>query len=540
MPPQQIKLFILIAVTIIAAALFITPTTADTMFVGGKEYQLDPNVAAIYQYIGKDDPAFEWHELTNYTPVNNTQKGYMQYRLEFTSQQWLTEAEVNYSFWKHNLTIIVPYQVDFQGLAHIFITGCTVDSASCADAQVLSIDDIAVKSKVPIVSLTQIPNAALLFRDDPLQKMRTEDAAVAYTWAEYLVNQSRPDQILYFPMAKAAVMAAKVMHEWSKTPTGMNIVGEIDQFYYSGASKRGATTWFATAFFGEYMPERIIGAAPMVYDLLNITHSLPSMAQQLGGFTYEFTDYKDNGIIEMVNHPDTFGALAKHIDPLMPWYSNGLKNVHKLVASGAGDEFFLPLNSFYYDRTLPNKFHIMVPNARHSKITSHTYLQDSVAGHIRQLASKKSLPQWQQTMNYQNNTISVHLNTKPFKVSVWKNVTPPSEPTRMDFRLTKADIPGGCLPPAYVVEDGVCAVPATWAQTEIKNFKTTEKGYYYSYTPTPEEVPTDGKSFFGWYLMVEWNNDQEMGSQVYTSSMMYAPGEYPFPDCRPHCTSDLV
>ena len=189
----------------------------------------------------------------------------MQYRLEFTSQQWLTEAEVNYSFWRHNLTIIVPYDVDFDGLAHIFITGCTVDSPSCPDAQALTIDDIAVKSKTVTVSLTQIPNAALLFRDDPLQKMRTEDAAVAYTWAEYLVNQSRPDQILYFPMAKAAVMAAKVMHEWSKSEIGKSIVGKtIDQFYYSGASKRGATTWFTTAFFGEYMPERIIGSAPMV------------------------------------------------------------------------------------------------------------------------------------------------------------------------------------------------------------------------------------------------------------------------------------
>ena len=260
---MQIKLFPLLLVGLIATILMATTVSADTMFVGGKEYPLDPNIPAVYQYIAKTDPAFEWHELPNVQPYNNTEKGYVSYRVEFTSQQWLTVNDVDKSFWKHNMTILVPYDVQFTGAVTMYITGCKNDDETCPDKERGTVDDILVKTKAPLAILNQIPQQPVAFAADDWN-VRKEDAIIAYTWAQYLRNPTRPDWVIYFPMAKAAVMAQRVLKEWSQAHP--EIVGPIpyDRFYVAGASKRGATTWFVAAFMGEYMPHNIIGAAPMV------------------------------------------------------------------------------------------------------------------------------------------------------------------------------------------------------------------------------------------------------------------------------------
>jgi PhoPQ-activated pathogenicity-related protein len=63
----------------------------------------------------------------------------------------------------------------------------------------------------------------------------------------------------------------------------------IKRWMVMGASKRGWTTWFT----GAAAPERVMGIAPVVMDLLNFQQGVQHMWQTLGNWTFAFTDYLD-------------------------------------------------------------------------------------------------------------------------------------------------------------------------------------------------------------------------------------------------------
>jgi len=45
----------------------------------------------------------------------------------------------------------------------------------------------------------------MIFAADPIQKSRSEDAIIAYTWDHFLANPSQPEWLVRFPMVKASV-----------------------------------------------------------------------------------------------------------------------------------------------------------------------------------------------------------------------------------------------------------------------------------------------------------------------------------------------
>lgn len=183
---------------VLCLSIFFLHAYADTVFIDGKEVRINTDEPALYQYIDIQDPNFEWHEIG--LIKNDSEKRLEYWLVEFTSLMWLTPHEVSRSLWKHNLTIIKPYEIEIPDVATLYITGCLQEAEKCQSDQIGTIEEIAKKAKVVLASLTQIPNSRMVFADDPLQKDRTEDAIVAYTWKRLIYNPTRPDFSVYLPM----------------------------------------------------------------------------------------------------------------------------------------------------------------------------------------------------------------------------------------------------------------------------------------------------------------------------------------------------
>jgi PhoPQ-activated pathogenicity-related protein len=47
----------------------------------------------------------------------------------------------------------------------------------------------------------------MVFASDPLQKCRSEDSIIAFTWDHYLKDPSKPEWLVRFPMVKASLRA---------------------------------------------------------------------------------------------------------------------------------------------------------------------------------------------------------------------------------------------------------------------------------------------------------------------------------------------
>src|SRR5664279_3888393 len=72
---------------------------------------------ALDRYVKAPDSHFKY-ELTKTIPG----QGYTAYVLDMTSQQYLTEAEVNHPIWRHWLTVVKPAKVT-SNVGLLFIRG---------------------------------------------------------------------------------------------------------------------------------------------------------------------------------------------------------------------------------------------------------------------------------------------------------------------------------------------------------------------------------------------------------------------------------
>lgn len=177
--------------------------------------------------------------------------------------------------------MIIPNRTNYADAASLWITGNGNDGApdalpSNTDEDVLVCASLAVTVGTVCTVLYQIPNAPIVFAADPLQKARSEDAAVAFTWAQYMLHdRARPEWIIYFPMAKAAIRAMDAATEFVATKRGGPALA---RWVTAGASKRGATTWFT----GAAADPRIIGIVPIVFDVLSFRAGVEHMWQTLG------------------------------------------------------------------------------------------------------------------------------------------------------------------------------------------------------------------------------------------------------------------
>ena len=131
----------------------------------------------------------------------------------------------------------------------------------------------------------------------------------------------------------------------------------IERYVVSGVSKRGWTTWLAAA-----MDERVVGIAPIVFDVLNMGASIRHHFAAYGHFSQAVADSTLHGILPRLGEAKV-KELLRIADPYQ--YRHRV-TVPKLILNATGDEFFLPDSSqFYLDELRGENYLRYVPNAAH-------------------------------------------------------------------------------------------------------------------------------------------------------------------------------
>jgi len=243
----------------------------------------------LWDYVHRDDGQYSYYD----TGKKLTASGWTGHLLNVTSQAWLNASDFVGPYghiWTHQVLVIVPTKVNYPDAGALYITGNGNDQPPNqlpdeTDEDVLVCASLAVTVGTVCSVLWQIPNAPIVFSADALRKERSEDAAVAFTWSQYMLyERDRPEWILYYPMAKAAIKAMDATSDYINLISGNNLTRWIT----AGASKRGATTWLTGA-----VDKRIIGIVPIVFDVLNFKTGVQHMWETLGNWTFAFTDYRD-------------------------------------------------------------------------------------------------------------------------------------------------------------------------------------------------------------------------------------------------------
>jgi PhoPQ-activated pathogenicity-related protein len=364
--------------------------------------ELGLSLTALDHYIRKPDSSYKY-EIIN--TIN--EEGYKTFVLEMTSQQWLTEAEVNFPIWEHFMIVIVPDVVK-SDIGFLTITGGS--KANNAPTAPLQTDvKRALETSTVVSTLYMVPNQPLIFSDDGgLQ--RTEDAIIAYTWDKHLKtgNNKWP---LRLPMTKAAVRAMDTVTNLMASSQGGGI--KVEQFVVAGGSKRGWTTW-TTAI----VDDRVVAIMPIVIDALNVGESFKHHFSVYGAYSLAVIDYVTSGNVNWIGTPE-WDALMDIVEPYE--YRNRLE-LPKYLLNSTGDEFFLPDSSqFYWDDLIGEKHLRYVPNSNHSM--DDTDIFDSVDAWYHAVVHNIKMPRYSWDLA-EDGTITVFTLDEPEAVLLWQANNP--------------------------------------------------------------------------------------------------------------------
>ncbi len=364
---------------------------------------------ALDRYVHAPDPAYQYDLIDNHTADDGTT-----YLLKFTSQSWLTAAEVNQTNWWHWLIIHRPKEVT-SDTALLFITGGNNKDGKQPKPDE-SMKRIADATKSVVVQLRQVPNQPLIFNNDGQE--RTEDDLIAYGWDKFL-RGGRDEWLARFPMTKSAVRAMDTVTDFlGKAERGSL---KIDKFVVAGASKRGWTTW-TTAI----TDKRVVAIAPIVIDMLNVVPSFQHHWEAYGFYAPAVGDYVSHGIMDWQGTPE----YARLISLVEPYEYRDRLTLPKLMINACGDQFFLPdSHRFYFDDLKGPKYIRYIPNTDHSLKDSDAI--ETLAAWQYAITHQTPLPQLDWHVDWKAGEISVRATDKPAKVLLWQATNPDAR----DFRL---------------------------------------------------------------------------------------------------------
>ena len=203
---------------------------------------------ALDRYVATPDSNFTWKAVRELPAA----EGMTATLIEMTSQQWLTDKEVERPLWTHWITVVRPATVT-SDVGLLFIGGGSNDRQPPARPAAWLIDAARDTGTVS-AELRLVPNQPVIFKDDPTRKPRSEDDFIAYTWDKFLRtgDEKWPARL---PMTKSAVRAMDAITAFAATAEGG--AKPVTRFVVSGASKRGWTTWTTAA-----VDRRVIAIAP--------------------------------------------------------------------------------------------------------------------------------------------------------------------------------------------------------------------------------------------------------------------------------------
>jgi PhoPQ-activated pathogenicity-related protein len=181
-----------------------------------------------------------------------------------------------------------------------------------------------------VTALFQIPDEHITFSSDPIQKSRSEDAIIAFTWDHFLKDPSNPEWLVRFPMVKASLRAMDATKEYMQFKYPEKATS-LDYFNVAGASKRGWTTWLV----GAVDPTRVMTIIPIVLDAINFTAVEHHQFRSYGAWSFALEDYTDMNITERFDDPNMV-TLQQNVDPY--FYKERL-TMPKFVVNAGMDEF---------------------------------------------------------------------------------------------------------------------------------------------------------------------------------------------------------
>ncbi|XP_077979950.1 autocrine proliferation repressor protein A-like [Glandiceps talaboti] len=462
-------------------------------------------------YVNRPDTHYKYEILSTHYEADE----YTVYIVNMTSQKWLTDKDVDRSIWWHYMAITVPDQLTITDTAFMYITGGSNTDGPpdpMGDEELMMTSLFAVTTGSIGACLMQIPNEHIRFWGDPKNKSRTEDGIIAYTWKHFIDDPTQPDWLLRMPMTKATVRAMDTIADIAKKKvSGAN----ISKFMIAGASKRGWTTWTAAA-----VDKRVIAAAPIVMDELNMVKNLHHHYRAYGGWTFALSDYYEEDITKLLDNPNT-QKMADIVDPIA--YKDRL-TMPKLIVSTGGDEFFLPDDSHYYFDEMLGETHLRItPNAEHSLILHYADTLLNLRSFFLSVVQNKKRPKmtWVRNETATHGSITMYTDTPPVSVKCYRAKT--FDAKRRDFRLLINDPSTGQPVPH----------PVMWL-TFADNLKKVSNTEYNCAFQKPSS---------GWIaFFIEATYSGPKGTRLeITTEVNIVPDVFPFPDCHGEgCYGTLV
>jgi PhoPQ-activated pathogenicity-related protein len=410
------------------------------------EYALEIDLRTsnvLENYVNTPDPAYEYHQVGQ-TVSGVSQTPYKYYVLDMTSQKWRSEADVNLPYWHHWMEVYVPYDsegqvADLDPTSLLFIRGGS--NTSNAPTQPDPTMATYATANASIVTVLRIvPNEDVIFTDETTP--REEDEIIAYTLDKYLGHLGEPGNDtwpLLLPMVKSAVRAMDTVQDFAQT---LDPTQHVDNFFVSGESKRGWTTWLTAA-----VDDRVRGIMPGVFDNLNQASQMVNHYGVLGKFSEEVRDYTNKNIFERILTPEA-QLLGKIVDPYSYLRNGRFDDMPKLVLNSAGDEFFVPDSSRFYFKDLPGTQNYLryIPNTGHGlderAVSSRMTFYDAIL-------HDRPLPKYDWTVE-QDGSIHVHADTAPSQVLLWQKINPDARDFRSGYTpqyvwtsTTLTDLGGG-------------------------------------------------------------------------------------------------
>ncbi len=438
-----------------------------------------PDTHPFEAYIAEPHPAYSYE-------LHSTIEGdsYTAYLIRMVSQEWLTEELVNETEWWHWLTIVVPDEVD-HSIGMLWIGGGT-NYSEIPDSPHPIVLEPALATNSVTAFLHNVPFQPIRFHGDRLEQ-RYEDDLIAYGWQKFLEGGAKDEDAFWLsrlPMTAAAVRAMDTVTDF--TLSNLNL--EVNEYMVSGASKRGWTAW-TTAIFDN----RVVAAAPMVIDLLNMLPSFEHHWQAYGEWSPAISEYEDELIMDW-QHSKEYERLRELVDPYS--YLDRL-DMPKYIINAASDEFFLPDSwQFYWDDLPGEKYLRYVPNTGHS--LSGTDVPESLIAFYSRILNdnKPSRFDWEASEN--GFRIQLDPDNLPDDLLLWSA----HNQNGRDFRL-------------YVID-------RIWL---AQGLEIPEDGELF----VDFNAPNSG--FTAWFVEAVYNSDSSFPLKQ-TTGIVVTPDEYPFEPFR--------
>jgi PhoPQ-activated pathogenicity-related protein len=228
---------------------------------------------------------------------------------------------------------------------------------------------------------------------------------------------------------------------------------QVDGFFVTGASKRGWTTWNVAA-----VDERVIAAAPVVIDLLNVVPSFQHHWQCYGEWAPAINPYVNQGIMNWMES-DEFGTLLELVEPYE--FLERL-TMPKLLINATCDEFFVTDSwKFYWDDLQGENYLQYVPNVGHG--LHGTYLPENLVSFYQRVITDQEIPEFNWRIS--NDTIFAEVDPgSTYQIRLWEA----RNETDRDFRIYVVGKEAWQMQALELNPEGKYVVPVSAPETGFK------------------------------------------------------------------------